>query len=45
MKMPDPPEYVVYTDSELDMVRSQYFALLRNGKEQDCKMSSSVADL
>lgn len=24
MKMPDPPEYVVFTDSKLDMVRSQY---------------------
>ncbi|XP_053342581.1 uncharacterized protein LOC128513013 [Clarias gariepinus] len=42
MKMPDPPEYVVYTDSELDMVRSQYFALLRNGKEKDCKMSKEL---
>ncbi|KAL7381939.1 hypothetical protein ABVT39_013856 [Epinephelus coioides] len=40
MKMPDPPEYVVYTDSELDMVRSQYFALLHNGKEKDCKIRS-----
>lgn len=42
MKMPDPPEYVVYTDSELDMVRSQYFALLRNGKEKNYKMSKEL---
>ncbi|XP_039902975.1 uncharacterized protein LOC120743418 isoform X2 [Simochromis diagramma] len=42
MKMPDPPEYVVYTDSELDMVRSQYFALLHSGKEKDCKMSKEL---
>ncbi|XP_057183497.1 uncharacterized protein LOC130550133 isoform X2 [Triplophysa rosa] len=42
MKMPDPPEYVVYTDSELEMVRSQYFALLRNGKGRDCKMSKEL---
>ncbi|XP_041964251.1 uncharacterized protein LOC121721413 isoform X2 [Alosa sapidissima] len=42
MKMPDPPEYVVYTDSELDMVRSQYFALLCNGKENNYKMSKEL---
>ncbi|KAL3970578.1 [histone H3]-lysine36 N-dimethyltransferase NSD2 [Sarotherodon galilaeus] len=42
MKMPDPPEYVVYTDSELDMVRSQYFALLHSGKKKDCKMSKEL---
>lgn len=42
MKMPDPPEYVVYTDSELEMVRSQYFALLCNGKEKNCKMSKEL---
>ncbi|XP_069376319.1 uncharacterized protein [Paralichthys olivaceus] len=42
MKMPDPPEYVVYTDSELDMVRSQYFALLCNGKEKNYKMSKEL---
>ncbi|KAM4528461.1 uncharacterized protein PAE49_000335 isoform 2-T2 [Odontesthes bonariensis] len=42
MKMPHPPEYVVYTDSELDLVRSQYFALLRNGKEKGFKMSKEL---
>ncbi|CAM4572024.1 unnamed protein product [Leuciscus chuanchicus] len=42
MKMPDPPEYVVYTDSELEMVRSQYFALLCNGKEKNDKMSKEL---
>ncbi|KAJ3581970.1 hypothetical protein NHX12_016034 [Muraenolepis orangiensis] len=42
MKMPDPPEYVVYSDSELDLVRSQYFALLRNGKEKGFKMSKEL---
>ncbi|XP_031159496.2 uncharacterized protein LOC116052807 [Sander lucioperca] len=42
MKMPDPPEYVVYTDSELEMVRSQYFALLCNGKEKNYKMSKEL---
>ncbi|XP_035985581.1 uncharacterized protein LOC118559015 [Fundulus heteroclitus] len=42
MKMPDPPEYVVYTDSELDMVRSQYFALLCNGKEKNYTMSKEL---
>ena len=32
MKMPDPPEYVVYTDTELEMMRSQYFTVFRNGE-------------
>lgn len=40
--MPDPPEYVVYTDSELDMVRSQYFELLRSGKASQSKMSKEL---
>ncbi|CAL8363056.1 unnamed protein product [Arctogadus glacialis] len=42
VKMPDPPEYVVYTDSELDLVRSQYFELLRSGKGSQCKMSKDL---
>lgn len=42
MKMPDPPEYVVYTDSELDMVRSQYFASLWKGQEKNFKMSKEL---
>lgn len=42
MKMPDPPEYVVFTDSKLDMVRSQYFALLRNGKAKNFEMSKDL---
>lgn len=32
----------MYIDSELGMVRSQYFALLRNGKREDCKMSKEL---
>lgn len=43
VKLPDPPEYVVYTDSELDMVRSQYFDLLRNGNENVYKMSKDLS--
>ena len=42
VKMPDPPEYVVYTDSELDLVRSQYFELLRSGKWSQCKLSKDL---
>lgn len=42
MKLPDPPEYVLYTDSELEMVRSQYFSLLRSGKEKDFTMSKEL---
>lgn len=42
MKMPDPPEYVVYTDSELDMVRSQYFERLRSGEASLSKMSKEL---
>lgn len=37
LKLPDPPEYVVYTDSELEMVRSQYLDFLHKEKEKDCK--------
>ncbi|KAK7886547.1 hypothetical protein WMY93_026168 [Mugilogobius chulae] len=42
MKMPETPEYVVYTDSELDMVRNEYFLLLRNGKAKDFNMSKEL---
>ncbi|KAM9333340.1 uncharacterized protein KZ484_018359 [Pholidichthys leucotaenia] len=42
IKLPDPPEYVLYTDSELEMVRSQYFSLLRNGNVKDFKMSKEL---
>ena len=32
----------MYNDSELEIVRSQYFALLCNGKGKDCKMSKEL---
>lgn len=42
LKMPAPPEYVVYTDSELGMVRRQYFELLHSGKGSQCNMSKEL---
>lgn len=42
MKLPDPPEYVVYTDSELDLIRSQYYSLLRRGQAKDFRMSKEL---
>ncbi|XP_036390587.1 uncharacterized protein LOC118781697 [Megalops cyprinoides] len=36
------PEYVLYTDTELEHVRKQYFELAIEGKEQDCKMSKDL---
>lgn len=36
------PEYVLYTDTELEHVRKQYSDLERIGKERDCKMSKDL---
>lgn len=42
IKLLDPPEYVVHTDSELDIVRSQYFSLLRAGNVEGFNMSKEL---
>ncbi|KAK2836794.1 hypothetical protein Q7C36_014663 [Tachysurus vachellii] len=36
------PHYVVYADSELDMVRSQYFEMLCSGKDINCEMPKEL---
>ncbi|GAA6070503.1 uncharacterized protein LOC120572617 [Tachysurus ichikawai] len=37
------PHYVVYADSELDMVRSQYFEMLCSGKDINCEMPKKLS--
>ncbi|XP_026114434.1 uncharacterized protein LOC113092877 isoform X2 [Carassius auratus] len=41
LKLPN-PEYVVYTDSELEHVRKEYFDLQRVGQERDCNLSKEL---
>ncbi len=36
------PEYVVYTDSELEHVRKEYFDLQRVGQERGCSLSKEL---
>ncbi|KAK7150817.1 hypothetical protein R3I93_011927 [Phoxinus phoxinus] len=36
------PEYVVYTDSELEHVRKEYFNLQRVGQERGCRLSKEL---
>ncbi|KAK9977288.1 hypothetical protein ABG768_019109 [Culter alburnus] len=36
------PEYVVYTDSELEHVRKEYFDLQRVGQERGCRLSKEL---
>lgn len=36
------PEYVVYTDSELEHVRKEYFDLQRVGQEKGCRLSKEL---
>lgn len=42
VQLPSPPEYVIYTDTELEQVRKHYFEMARNGQEQDCVMSKEL---
>lgn len=36
------PEYVLYTDSELEHVRKEYFDLQRTGQERGCRLSKEL---
>ncbi len=36
------PEYVLYTDSELEHVRKAYFDLQRTGQERGCRLSKEL---
>ncbi|XP_026012423.1 uncharacterized protein LOC143414606 [Maylandia zebra] len=39
LQLPSPPEYVLYTDSELEQCRKSYLELACSGREQACVMS------
>lgn len=36
------PEYVLYTDTELEQVRQQYFELSKRGEQRNCQMSKEL---
>lgn len=36
------PEYVIYTDSELELARKQYFEMARTGREGEATMSKEL---
>ncbi|KAL7402141.1 hypothetical protein ABVT39_010360 [Epinephelus coioides] len=42
LQLPSPPEYVVYTDSELEQVRKHYFEMVSTGREGECIMSKEL---
>ena len=42
LQLPSPPEYVVYTDSELEQACKHYFKMARTGRERDCVMSKEL---
>ncbi|KAL0979022.1 hypothetical protein UPYG_G00179440 [Umbra pygmaea] len=42
LQLPSPPEYVVYTDSELEQARKQYFEMACTGREGECVMSKEL---
>ncbi|XP_039509527.1 uncharacterized protein LOC120464211 [Pimephales promelas] len=42
LQLPSPPEYVVYTDSELEQARKHFFEMARTGREQECVMSKEL---
>ncbi|CAM4530089.1 unnamed protein product [Leuciscus chuanchicus] len=42
LQLPSPPEYVVYTDSELEQGHKHYFEMARTGREQECVMSKEL---
>ncbi|KAM4591916.1 uncharacterized protein PAE49_019527 [Odontesthes bonariensis] len=42
LQLPGPPEYVIYTDSELELARKHYFEMARTGRERECVMSKEL---
>ncbi|KAI7789478.1 hypothetical protein IRJ41_007726 [Triplophysa rosa] len=42
LQLPSPPEYVVYTDTELEQVRKHYFEMARTGREKECFLSKEL---
>ncbi|XP_034054152.1 uncharacterized protein LOC117534145 isoform X2 [Gymnodraco acuticeps] len=43
LQLPSPPEYVIYTDSELEQARRHYFEMARTGRERECVMSKELS--
>ncbi|XP_029951060.1 uncharacterized protein LOC115391096 [Salarias fasciatus] len=42
LQLPSPPEYVLYTDSELELARKHYFEMARIGREEESTMSKEL---
>nr|XP_054607445.1 uncharacterized protein LOC129167182 [Nothobranchius furzeri] len=42
LQLPSPPEYVVYTDSELEQCRKSYYDLAHVSREHECVMSKEL---
>lgn len=42
LRLPTPPEYVIYTDNELELARKQHFELARTGREGESVMSKEL---
>lgn len=40
--LPSPPEYVIYTDGELELARNHYFEMARTGREMEAAMSKEL---
>lgn len=42
LQLPSPPEYVIYTDSELELARNHYFEMACSGREREAAMSKEL---
>ncbi|XP_072572664.1 uncharacterized protein [Paramormyrops kingsleyae] len=42
LQLPSPPEYVIYTDSELELAHKHYFEMARTGREGETCMSKEL---
>ncbi|KAF0042477.1 hypothetical protein F2P81_006009 [Scophthalmus maximus] len=42
LQLPPSPEYVVYTDSELEQARKHYFEMAHTSREGECAMSKEL---
>ena len=42
LQLPSPPEYVIYTDTELELARKHYFEMACTGREGESAMSKEL---
>lgn len=42
LQLPTPPEYVIYTDTELELARKHHFEMVRTGREKESTMSKEL---